>query len=170
MFNLHLGGKIPHPDWKILNAVPGSNVDYVSNAVSLELFEDNSVDKLYASHILEHLDYREARTGLSEWYRVLKEGGEIMIAVPDLKKLSKLILRNDLSVNDIRKVTAMFYGGQIDEYDYHKAGYSLETLADLLLSIGFKDIIKVESFGIFQDTSVMVFMGEPISLNVVARK
>ena len=43
-------------------------------------FSDHSQDAVYSSHCLEHiLDYRSA---LREWYRVLKIGGYLVIAVP----------------------------------------------------------------------------------------
>ncbi len=170
MLNLHIGGKQPHPDWKILNILPGPEVDFVGDAVSLSQFEDLSVDKIYASHILEHLDYRGAQEGLREWFRVLRQGGVLMVAVPDLVALSRLSLRPDLSLYDMQKITGMIFGGQVDEYDYHKAGYRMETLAALLRSVGFGTIYRVEQFGIFNDTSTMTFLGEPISLNVVAHK
>ncbi len=170
MLNLHIGGKQAHPDWKILNALPGPEVDFVADAVSLSQFEDSSADKIYASHILEHLDYRGAQEGLREWFRVLRQGGVLMVAVPDLVVLSKLFLRADLSLVDMQRITGMIFGGQIDEYDYHKAGYRMETLSYLLRSVGFGTIYRVEQFGIFNDTSLMTFLGEPISLNVIAHK
>lgn len=170
MLNLHIGGKQPHPDWKILNILPGPEVDFVGDAISLNQFEDSSVDKIYASHILEHLDRQGAQEALREWFRVLRKGGVLMVAVPDLVVLSRLLLRSDLSVTDMMKITSMIFGGQVDAYDYHKWGYRMETLCYLLRSAGFGTIYRVEQFGIFNDTSTMMFLEEPISLNVVAHK
>lgn len=48
---------------------------------------DNSVEVLYTSHMLEHLDREEAKLFLREAYRVLAPNGIFRIAVPDLKKL-----------------------------------------------------------------------------------
>jgi predicted SAM-dependent methyltransferase len=45
-------------------------------------FEDESVEEIYASHVLEHFDYREPV--LEEWRRVLVPGGQITVIVPDL--------------------------------------------------------------------------------------
>lgn len=42
-------------------------------------FEDNSVDEIVASHIIEHFDFREAQDVLKEWQRVLKRGGKLWI-------------------------------------------------------------------------------------------
>lgn len=49
---------------------------------------DNSVDVLYTSHMLEHLDRREAEQFCVESFRVLRPGGIIRIAVPDIKRLA----------------------------------------------------------------------------------
>jgi len=44
---------------------------------------ENSVDRIYASHVLEHIPYKEQNILLKEIYRVLKKGGEFSLSVPD---------------------------------------------------------------------------------------
>jgi predicted SAM-dependent methyltransferase len=48
-------------------------------------FPDQSVDGVYHSHLLEHLDYDVAPIFLAEVKRVLKPGGVHRIVVPDLE-------------------------------------------------------------------------------------
>lgn len=48
--------------------------------------ESESVDAVYHSHLLEHLDRKTARAFLMEVYRVLKPGGVHRMAVPDLEE------------------------------------------------------------------------------------
>lgn len=55
--------------------------DVVADVVKLP-YEDDSVDEIFASHILEHIDWRVP--ALEEWHRVLKPGGLITVCVPDL--------------------------------------------------------------------------------------
>jgi hypothetical protein len=43
-------------------------------------FESNSQDSVFASHSLEHID--DYKAVLADWYRVLKLGGYLIIAVP----------------------------------------------------------------------------------------
>ncbi|MEW5944950.1 MAG: methyltransferase domain-containing protein [bacterium] len=50
---------------------------------------DNSVEVLYASHVLEHLYREKANRLLREAYRVLAPDGIIRIAVPDLRKMAE---------------------------------------------------------------------------------
>ncbi|MBI4964989.1 MAG: methyltransferase domain-containing protein [Desulfomonile tiedjei] len=47
---------------------------------------DGSIDVLYSSHMLEHLDRMEASIFLKEAKRVLRSGGIIRLALPDLRK------------------------------------------------------------------------------------
>ena len=52
-------------------------------------FNSDSVDAVYHSHILEHLDRNVAERFLMEVKRVLKPGGIHRIVVPDFEKASK---------------------------------------------------------------------------------
>ena len=134
------------------------------------MFLNHTVDAIYASHVLEHISYRNELTPtLNEWVRVLKPGGVAMIAVPDLSVLSKLFLNETLSLQQRFEVTRMIFGGQVDNYDYHKAGFDYKLLASILNSNGFCRVRKVNDFKLFRDTSTLRHLGVPISLNVIAR-
>ena len=64
----------------------------------------------------------------------------------------------------------MIFGGHVDEYDYHAVGLNQDFLASFLHSAGYVNIRRVQNFGLFQDTSSMVFKGVAISLNMMAEK
>jgi predicted SAM-dependent methyltransferase len=171
---LHIGGKEPHPDWKILNVQPGEHVDFVGNASCLEKFTDSSIESIYASHLLEHFLYgynNELLITLSEWYRVLKPGGKIYISVPDLRKLCWLFLNPDIDYSERYHLMRVIFGGQVDEYDVHKVGFDFDILAMYLAEVGFLECEQVEEFAIFQnDCSSIRFRDTLISLNVIATK
>ncbi|MFZ1829324.1 MAG: methyltransferase domain-containing protein [Candidatus Competibacteraceae bacterium] len=57
------------------------------NAVKRLPCKDESVEVLYSSHMLEHLDQQEAHQFLKEAYRVLQKGGVMRLAVPDLGQI-----------------------------------------------------------------------------------
>ncbi len=46
---------------------------------------DRSVDVVYSSHMIEHLDRHEAELFLAECLRVLKPGGVLRLSVPNLR-------------------------------------------------------------------------------------
>ncbi len=47
-------------------------------------YADGTVDVIYSSHMIEHLDRLDARSFLAECRRVLKPGGILRVAVPDV--------------------------------------------------------------------------------------
>ena len=166
---LHIGGEHPRPGWKILNALPGPDVDIVANATSLDMFAAASVDVVYASHILEHLNGSELHQCLSEIHRVLKPGCRLLGGVPDLEILCRMWLENR-QVNDALYVGAMIFGGHINEYDIHHIGFDTNIMTAMLLRAGFAKIYRVPKFDIFPDQTNHEFKGECISLNFIAEK
>jgi len=48
-------------------------------------FQDNSVQGIYSSHLLEHLSVPEVRCLLAECYRALKPGRPLRLVVPSLE-------------------------------------------------------------------------------------
>ncbi len=169
---LHIGGLGRVEGWEVLDALPGEYVDHLGDARDLSRFADNTFAAVYASHVLEHFDYKDVlREVLGEWYRVLQPGGEIYISVPDMEKLCRLFLDKDkLELLDRFMVMRMMFGGHIDEYDYHLVGFDQDILVDFMVGAGFVNFRRVATFGFFDDTSHYEFKGTPISLNVIASK
>lgn len=166
---LHIGGRDRKPGWTVLNINPGPNVDVVGDVKDLSAFRNNSVSEIYASHVLEHVDQQAIHIVLRDIRRILrKPGGKLMISVPDLEVLCRMLLRDDLGAQGRVHVMRMMFGGQVDRHDYHQIGLYFEYLQDLLKHAGFHDIHRVESFGLFEDTSDFAPYGQRISLNVVA--
>jgi hypothetical protein len=62
----------------------------------------------------------------------------------------------------------MMFGGQVDKFDFHAVGLYDEMLAGLLMRAGFREVFRVPTFDLFDDTSAMRFGGVLISLNLVA--
>jgi predicted SAM-dependent methyltransferase len=56
-------------------------------------FDNNSVDVVYSSHVLEHFSNQQADFLLSECYRVLKKDGIVRVVVPDLESICKEYLQ-----------------------------------------------------------------------------
>jgi len=168
---LHIGGWEVRPGWKILDVLTGPKVDFVGNCTDLRQFAENSVQTIYASHVLEHLGYQEeVISALREMKRVLVPGGELMFSVPDLEVLSKLFVHPQLGPHERFKVMRMMFGGQMNSADFHRMGWTWEFAQSILARFAFTNIRRVSAFGLFNDTSRLEFGGVPISLNVMAEK
>ena len=82
ILKLHLGcGPTKLEGWVNIDFDPDLNPDVVADVRNLP-YEEDSVEEIYASHLLEHFGYEEPV--LEEWHRVLKPGGNITVIVPDV--------------------------------------------------------------------------------------
>jgi len=167
---LHIGGKEKKEGWSILNIQKNDGVDFVGDISDLTQFKDNSINEIYASHVFEHINQKNIKKTLIGIHRVLINDGKFYISVPDMDVLCKMFL--DKNNNPKIKIHAlrMIFGGQTDEHDFHYFGYNFDLLNNFLKSAGFKDIEKVKTFSLFNDTSDFAPYGEPISLNIIAIK
>jgi len=158
--------------WEVLNAVAGPHVDHLCNANDLSQFADETFAEIYASHVVEHLDYKdELIATLKEWNRVLVPGGIIYVSVPDLDILANLLLeKNKLNLEERFFVMRMIFGGHLDQYDYHVVGLNEEFLGFFLHHAGYVNMRRVNNFGLFDDHSAGEFKGVAISANVIAEK
>ena len=167
---LHIGGEVAHADWKIFNIAAGPQVDYVGHCADLSRFADASVAEIYASHVVEHLRFKtELPAALREFHRVLAPGSSLRVSVPDLATLCRLFLDPALTALQRFQVMQMMFGAQTTATDTHYVGLDEEFLTQFLLDAGFTDIVRVETFGLFDDASAMQYK-LPVSLNLHARK
>lgn len=61
--------------------MPNSAAGIQADVMALP-FADDSIDEIWASHLLEHLEWDQKP--FEEWFRVLKPGGEVTVAFPDV--------------------------------------------------------------------------------------
>jgi predicted SAM-dependent methyltransferase len=91
---LNLGcGQRFHPDWVNLDfrsADPSVMAHDLRRGIP---FPSSSFDVVYHSHVLEHFPRDKGQLFLRECYRVLKPGGIIRVAVPDLEQIARLYLK-----------------------------------------------------------------------------
>jgi SAM-dependent methyltransferase len=89
--NLGCGNRF-HPAWINIDitAAPGVLAHDLSRGVPMA---QNSCDVVYHSAVLEHMRRADALPFLRECFRVLKAGGIIRVAVPDLELICRLYLQ-----------------------------------------------------------------------------
>ena len=91
LLNFGCGGTF-HRDWVNLDASPVSP-DVIAHDLRKRFpFADATFDAVYGSHILEHLEPAAANNLLRDCHRILKPGGIIRVAVPDLESIARLYL------------------------------------------------------------------------------
>jgi hypothetical protein len=83
-YKINIGGGLKrYPSFVNLDMDPLCNPDYLCNISKDELpFEDNSVDEVYAFHILEHIGGDGFFHLIKELYRVCDDGAIIHVEVP----------------------------------------------------------------------------------------
>ena len=62
----------------------------IETAEKLDLFASQSCDGVFSSHLLEHIEYDSVPTTLKEWCRVIKQGGHLMLYLPDENEYPKV--------------------------------------------------------------------------------
>lgn len=80
--------------WLNFDLYPASDDVRQANIIDGVPLADGTADFVYHSHVLEHLFREDAMRFLQECYRILKPGGILRIAVPDLEDAAREYLRN----------------------------------------------------------------------------
>ena len=118
------GGNYPHLDSKDIINLP---------------YEDNSIDLIYASHVIEYFDREEIPNILNKWKSKLKPGGTLRLTVPNFHTMAKLYIEDKISLNNF---LGPLYGKMKMDNSiiYHKTTYDYKELKDILDKCGFINI------------------------------
>lgn len=174
---LHLGcGKKVIPGWTNIDIAPRSFDIHLDDVSTLNTVDNATADEIYACHILEHFGRNEVGSVLETWFRKLKPGGVIRVSVPNIEAVFEKYQQG----MPLSSLLGLLYGGQRNEYDYHKIGFDFDLLSSIMSSIGFIDIKKCKwqslDHSIIDDYSQAYLPhmdkenGTLMSLNVEARK
>lgn len=87
-------------------------------------YEDETIDNIYASHVVEHFTRDEWEFVRGEWARILKRGGTIEIRCPDIIKVCKKLLLNPEDEFTMKQL----YGLQSNDGEHHKNGFTYDSL------------------------------------------
>ncbi len=87
-------GSVFHAGWINLDSIPASDLVRRWDIRRPLPFADGQVEACYASHVLEHLPKPNALDLLTECRRILKPGGIVRLAVPDLENIATAYLKS----------------------------------------------------------------------------
>src|ERR1700740_499832 len=129
-----------------LNDAPGG--DGVADLSQPLRCAEGEADLIYAAHVLEHFPTDMVPQLLGDWRRVLRTGGLLLVAVPDLEVVARTLVdeRPGWFTPPHNPWLGAIYGGQKDEYDFHKTGFTAPWLAGLLTAAGFGSVERVDRF------------------------
>ena len=96
-------------------------------------FREDSIDELYAGHMLEHLIITEALPVLRHWHLKLKKGGRLTITIPDFDLIWKQRSFEDANLMLMRP-QEMFSEGP------HRSLWTIRKVVEYLKEIGFRKI------------------------------
>ena len=161
-FNVGCGSWDFGAGWTNVDALQMPHID--SHDIYLGEYKRESIDLIYASHLIQYFDGTEALDLLREWYKKLKVGGKLRISVPDIVKLIAVYERGALA-----DILGPLYGKMRmgDKWIYHKIVYDWHSLNFLLQACGFrkKNIMVTDPWYKYDDCSKA-----EISLNMEAIK
>ncbi len=116
-------------------------------------FADDSVEKIYSSHFLEHIPEKKGKHVVGECFRVLRPGGRMRLVVPDLlfhaeryvEKTRALLAQKKLTMDrsahdEFLDTVAGNYFRKGRKGAHHCYMYDLPTLVNLLREAGFQAI------------------------------
>jgi predicted SAM-dependent methyltransferase len=152
-------GAQPLSGWLNTDLLPDTYPQHRNTIVLLDAtrhlpFEDETFDYILSEHQIEHISEPAARLMLRECFRVLRPGGRIRVATPDLEAIVGL-LRNPLGNDERHYVDWIMERFRPDTHlgnrrchvinhmfkdHQHQFIYDFETLAALLADAGFADI------------------------------
>jgi glycosyltransferase involved in cell wall biosynthesis/SAM-dependent methyltransferase len=140
--NLGAGGK-REEGFVSVDLFVGPNIDEVFDLDEIP-YLDNTIGAINSEHSLEHVGWVRVDKALSEWWRVLKPGGFLMLKMPDAEDCFKKYLETDPNNKPHRdwyKFTVWgvqrSQAGEPDEGQYHRSGFSQRELNDKLEALGF---------------------------------
>ncbi len=126
MINLNLGaGSNRKKDYLSVDYYSKARPDLVHDLRAPLPYEDETVDNIYASHVIEHFDRAEWEWVRKDWIRVVKPGGTITIRCPDILKSAQKLLDDPTAPMNLYRI----YGLQNTPGEFHKNGFTSPTLS-----------------------------------------
>lgn len=117
LLNLGCGTRY-HPKWINVDINPANSDVMKADLKRGILFPNNSFDAIYHSHLLEHFPKLEGKLFTQECFRVLKSGGIIRIAIPDLEQIVKNYLKYlDAAIKNKGEAEANYEWTMLELYD-----------------------------------------------------
>lgn len=132
---LHIGSaKKRLPGWTSVDIRSGVGADIVADARDIKL-PANSVEAIYACHILEHFPREEVVSVLKHWVRLLSSDGVLYLAVPHFLGLMYAYEASGL----LGDILPALFGGQNYKENFHYTAFDYMLLTQYMSEAGIKE-------------------------------
>jgi len=128
-------------------------------------FAPNSIEAVYCSHMLEHLNSVDSTELLKRIYTWLEPGGILWLSIPDFEAAVIKYLEGDTS----EYIIGIIWGGDAKEYHAHRCGWSRSHIYGILNDIGF-GIIDEDFPPLVLDWSTAIKDDVRLSMNIKCKK
>lgn len=119
--------------YKHHDVLPLKGIDYVCDLFDIGTYiERESCEEIQFTHALEHFATADTQNVLELLRGLLVTGGRLYLEVPNFAWHAKLVMEG-------KDKEAVYYafGGQLDEWDFHKTGFTPRILEEQLQLAGF---------------------------------
>lgn len=138
---LHLGcGNTHIPGFLNMDIKKTFATDIEGDIRFLTGFDNNSVDLIYACNVIEHFGKLEFPGVFKKWYSILKPKGILRLSTPNLEAVFKYYEKT----KDLEGCYSTLYGGQKNEFSFHKWGWDYKILKKNLETVGFKNVHRYD--------------------------
>ncbi len=125
-----------------------------------DTYPPKSLEEIYASHILEHINIGAVRVVLARFKVWLKDDGILKVSVPNMMVLAELLVDGFPEWQVMEIIYGQFF---VSKDQAHKWGYTEAALTSELEMAGFKIVGK---FKPGDDSSGFVMGGKLVSINL----
>ena len=141
------------PEWREirLDLDPAVHPDIVCSMTDMSPVAADTIDAVWSSHNLEHLQRHEVPLALREFIRVLKPHGLLFLTLPDLQQAGQLVVEDRLEdqayYSSSGPITPldMIFGhtaslARGNPFMAHRTGFTARTLQKVLVEAGFVEV------------------------------
>lgn len=133
---LYVGARDYRPfGYKTVDIDPQYKPDILADITNMHQIANSSCSEVVASHVMEHISWPDSFLAMTEFSRILKIGGIVKIAVPDVISLLHRIAKG---AGDFWAMGLIYgVGGRENDLEIHRYGFTQKMLIDILGCLGF---------------------------------
>lgn len=137
-------GTQPEPGWLNSDIKEGPGIDISGDIRDGLPLEESSIDYVVSIHALPEIPYPDLEPTLRELRRVIKPGGVLRLALPDLERAVRAYLAGDAGYFLVPDDDVRSLGGklvvQLTWYGYSRSMFTFDFTEELLYGAGFQRV------------------------------